>query len=172
MDHVAPGVPCPANSAPWPPRHPKQHQRHWAFTCVWEDSARLICTLLVILAKAEADLGEMKSKQKLILQSWRVWSNSVQERAIHKSNSAWTSVRWWQVTHLFLHLLHGQDHSFQTKLNLEHLISQFYLKIATRMFTQLRVQNMTPFLDSIRDSNSVPNALCFPKSLSASLLEV
>lgn len=46
-----------------------------------EGSARLICTQLVILAKAEAGLVKMKRKQKLILQSWKVWCNSVQEWA-------------------------------------------------------------------------------------------
>lgn len=77
--------------APWPLTHPKQHQRHWAFfTCAWEGSASLICTQLVILAKAEPGLVEMKRKQKLILQSWKVWYRNGQ---VHKSNSAWTRVR-------------------------------------------------------------------------------
>lgn len=33
--------------------------------CVWEDSARLICTRLVILAKAEAGLGKNEKKAEI-----------------------------------------------------------------------------------------------------------
>lgn len=72
-----------------------------------------------------------------------------------------------EIKHLFLHLLHGQDHCFQSELNLEYFISQFYLKIATRMLTQLQVtehdtfpRQHTGFTSSAKCTLLSPKSVC------------